>query len=800
MSLRRFSTLFVFILVIVVAVFGQSRSGGRSRGSSQGRTGISDARRYPISTRYAYSRHDFYFSSLATTWDEGLPFGNGMLGALLWKKDSLLRMALDRADLWDLRTVKEFERPEFRFSWVVDQARKKDYKPVQQLFDVPYDRDAAPTKLPGAALEFPIPDVEKVVSAELLLEHALGIIRWRNGIKLNTFVHATEPRGWFRLEGFKSGIRPCITPPPYGAPDTLQNSGNSGPGGNDLRRLGYPAPVIRQKENEILYHQECSGGFSYDVWVGWRLLDSTTMIGCWTIRPSKQYLPGKREAPITLNDITEKRYQDELKSHIAWWNNFWSQSSVRLPDLVLEKQWYREMYKFGSASRRGAPPITLQAVWTADNMRLPPWKGDFHNDLNTQLSYWPAYSSNHLEEESAFLDWLWSTRENARRYTKAYFQVDGLNYPGVSTLTGEPMGGWIQYSLGPTVSAWLAHHFYLHWRYNMDREFLKAKAYPWIRDVAIFLDQLSVRESNGKRKLPLSSSPEINDNDVTAWFDQTTNFDLALIRWLYSTAAELAHELGNEQESRRWRSILDEWPNLALSATDKKILVAPGEELKASHRHFSHLMAIHPLGIIDISKGENDRQIINASLMDLERLGTDWWCGYSYAWLGNLWARARQGDKAADALRIFSQCFCLPNSFHVNGDQSGTNKSKFTYRPFTLEGNFACAAGIQEMLLQSHGGVVRIYPSAPSYWREAAFNSLRAEGAFLISAEMNKGMTTMIKIVAEKGGEVMLENPFRGRRVTVTGISIEGKKFDQEFIRLKTTPKAVITLKTSSTK
>ena len=148
-----------------------------------------------------------------------------------------------------------------------------------------------------------------------------------------------------------------------------------------------------------------------------------------------------------------------MENHVKWWKDFWGKSSVKLPDELIEKQYYLELYKLGSVSRKGAPAITLQAVWTADNGSLPPWKGDFHNDLNTQLSYWPAYTGNHLQEAVSFTDWLWKIRSVSLQYTKQYFGVDGLNVPGVVTLNGDPMGGWIQYSLSPTVSAWCAQYF-----------------------------------------------------------------------------------------------------------------------------------------------------------------------------------------------------------------------------------------------------------------------------------------------------------------------------------------------------
>jgi alpha-L-fucosidase 2 len=162
-----------------------------------------------------------------------------------------------------------------------------------------------------------------------------------------------------------------------------------------------------------------------------------------------------------------------------------------------------------------------------------------------------------------------------------------------------------------------------------------------------------------------------------------------------------------------------------------------------------------------MSNGADDKQTIENTIATLDRTGPDNWCGYSYSWLGNLKARAFDGKGAADALRIFAEDFCLKNSFHVNGDQSGTGKSKFTYRPFTLEGNFAFAAGIQDMLMQSHTGTIRLFPAVPADWKNVSFTTLRAEGAYLVSSKMENGEVTEIDILAEKGGDVKLANPFK---------------------------------------
>jgi alpha-L-fucosidase 2 len=706
-----------------------------------------------------FPESNLIFTELAKSWDEGIPLGNGIMGALVWEKDNRLRISLDRADLWDLRPMENLDKPEWKFSWVKEQWQKDAYSKVQQMFDLPYDRNPAPSKIPGGAMEFGIASLGEIESVELSLKNAMCTIKWKNGASLQAFVNATDQIGWFRFKGTDPAMVPELIPPAY----TLEgeSEAENPVSGQDLRRLGYSKGELNKGENFVTYNQKGWGGFKYQVSVRWEV-ENGQLEGCWSINSEfpgwEKQLPAESRTESAMNE----GFDNQFESHQNWWSDFWSQSWISLPDTLLNKQWYLEMYKMGAATGNGAPPISLQAIWTADNGKLPPWKGDFHHDLNTQLSYWPTYSSNRIEQESGFIDWLQKNRPVFEKYTRDYYQVSGLNVPGVTTLTGQPMGGWIQYSFGPTVSAWLAHHFYLHWRYTMDRSFLEKQAYPWIRDVAIFFDELSVTGENGQKKLPLSSSPEIFDNSRQAWFDETTNFDLGLVRWTFEKAAELARELGKTEEETKWTSILSQWPHYEIDPQTGFTFIK-GLPYDESHRHFSHLIAFHPLGVVDWAKGEADQKIIKTTIETLDRVGPDWWCGYSYSWLGNIKARAFDGAGAAEALRIFARDFCLPNSFHVNGDQSGTGKSKMTYRPFTLEGNFAFAAGIQEMLLQSHSGIVRIFPAIPAEWKQVSFNKLRTEGAFLISSAIDKGEIVNIDIRSEKGGKLRMFNPFNDK-------------------------------------
>ncbi|WP_422080914.1 glycosyl hydrolase family 95 catalytic domain-containing protein [Ulvibacterium sp.] len=698
--------------------------------------------------------NDLHFNALSKVWDEAIPLGNGIVGSLVWEKEGKLRFSLDRADLWDLRPMQNRDAPEWKFSWVVDQWKKGDYKPVQEMFDVPYDKDPAPSKIPGAAIEFDIAALGEVASVHLYIKEAICEVKWKNGVRLLTFVHATEPVGWYRFEGLENALEYELVPPAYAIEG--QNGTEDPVTGLDLRRLGYSQGSVTKNNTTTTYHQKGWGGFEYQVSVT-GAMDNGVFQGSWNISSAfpEEELPSSKEIADTY---FVPGWEASFNSHKQWWANFWSKSSIHVPDTILQKQWYLEQYKFGATARAGAPPISLQSVWTADNGRLPPWKGDFHHDLNTQLSYWPAYSGNHLDLEIGYTDWLWKYRDEFKRYTKNYYGTDGLNVPGVTTLTGQPMGGWIQYAFGPTVSSWLGQHFYLHWRYSMDRDFLEERAYPWIKDVALFLEGISEIDSQGFRKLPLSSSPEINDNRKDAWFAETTNYDLAFIRWTYEKAAELAKELKKQEEADRWKKLLAQWPEFTVDASG--LWFAPEKPYDESHRHFSNQVGYHPLGVLDFSKGEKDRKIIENTIKTIDSIGSSAWVGYSFSWLANMKARAFDGQGAAKALKIFATSFCLPNSFHVNGDQSGKGYSDYTYRPFTLEGNFAFAAGLQEMLIQSHTPTIVVFPAIPDDWKELRFTQLRTEGAFLVSAERKDGKTTYVQVQSTEGGNLKLKNPF----------------------------------------
>jgi alpha-L-fucosidase 2 len=694
------------------------------------------------------------FDSLATRWDEGMPLGNGWLGELIWRKDNKLRISLDRVDLWDDRPMPKIAQ--LKFKWVVAQLIKGQYDTVHKIGDEPYDNSPAPTKIPGAALEFNYMPFGKVISNKLDIKKALSTIKFENGVVLYNYVHAVDETGYFAFENLKksqAGINeesciPEMIIPGYNS-DHIAKDDNSH-GGEGLQTLGYKKGTIIKTANSVRYHQPTWNGNYYEVLVQWKKISPSEVIGSWTISNNKKaFLPGLKKVENKLQG---------WQSHITWWNHFWNQSSVSLPDSILERQYYLELYKMGCVARSNTPPISLQAVWTADNGSLPPWKGDIHNDLNTELSYWPFYTANHLEESQSFTNWLWKTKEQNKKWTKNYFEINGLNVPGVATITGKAMGGWIQYSMSPTTAAWLSQHFYWQWKYSMNKKFLLEKCKPYFDEVHEYLKKiLTIDPVTKKYKLPLDSSPEIFDNSIKAWFHHWTNYDLSLVKSFYQDYIEICKAAtgkvpkGVENE----KNLLPD-----LDTDETGLTIAPGFDLFESHRHMSPYMAIYPLNLLDI-ENKNDSAIISNSLHQVEQKGTRAWCGYSFSWMASLYARAKEGDSAARMLQIFSTNFCSINSFHLNGDQKGGQHSDFTYRPFTLEGNFAFAKGIQEMLLQSHKGVIEIFPAIPPGWQNVSFIKLRTEGAFLISAKKENGILDEVKIFSEKGGLLRMKLPYK---------------------------------------
>ncbi len=703
-----------------------------------------EARHVPASSFGPPSSLNLVLKAPVNRWDEALPLGNGLLGGLLWGGGNHLQLSLDRGDLWDLRLPRAVRSREWKWAAIRKLVAEKNQKKLVERFDRPYTSIKYPTKLPAGRMEFELDPAFQVRSFELDLAKAEGLARFAKGAPLRAFYSAAAP---VALMIFPKGALKSwrILPP------------------KAVRLLGYPPAEEGGRGRFKWYLQKAALGLTFAAVAGTKETPEGTLLSV-TVAAGRNGADPVEKGLALVKGALEEGYSAMLSPHLAFWRDFWSRSKVWIPDVRILRHYYLVQYFYGAASRLGSPPMPLQGVWTADSGGLPPWKGDYHNDLNTQTTYMAYLTSGRFEEGRCFLEFLWRLLPKFRAFAKRFYGAPGAAVPGVMSLAGDPMGGWCMYSLSPTNAGWLGFLFYEHWRYTMDREFLERRAYPWCREIAECLFSLLEPGAGGFLKLPLSSSPEIHDNSLKAWLTPNSNYDHDNMQVLFLAVSDMAEALGKDKEAERWRKAARDLGPRAVDPVTKELLICPGEALKHSHRHFSHTMSIHPFGLLNIDGTPRDREIIDATIDRYEKLGTRAWTGYSFSWMSCLRARVGRAEDALRYLDIFVHAFILRNGFHVNGDQMGAGFSYFRYRPFTLEGNFLAARALHEMLLQSWGGTIRIFPAMPWKWHEASFEKLRAEGGYLVSAKREKNGTVWFRVEATRNGTVRIRDNFGGRK------------------------------------
>jgi alpha-L-fucosidase 2 len=712
--------------------------------------------------------HNLILQAPINSWDEAIPLGNGLMGGLLWGQNSTICLSLDRGDLWDERTSGEKEWwKKNTYQKGVDLINQKKHDLVNDWWNQPYD-GVTPTKLPAGRIEIQFPVSEIVKNFELNLASAEGIARFNSNGILKVFYSATEPVVLVSIHGtIPSSINLLSTMDVF-RKNSLVNSVPSS--GGTMEKLGYPEAIKGKLNNAQYYIQEAADGLKYCVYLQSKEIKNETLliITITSTNDAKDFLSlARKRCEAALN----KGYAAILEKHIQWWGKFWRQSSINIPDATIQKQYNLVQYFYGAASRSDAPPMPLQGVWTADNGSLPPWKGDYHNDLNTQMTYMAYQESGRFAEGASYINYLWDRRKIFQDFARDFYGTNGLACPGVMSYSGQPLGGWGQYSLSPTMSAWSAHLFYMHWLYTADENFLKEKAYPWCSAVGDCMLGLLKPDKIGILKLPLSSSPEIFDDSSKAWLQPNSNFDLMCLKMLFLSLSEMATANGKFKEVKKWSDAAVALGDFH-TKQDGTLLIDTDTELNSSHRHLSNIIGLYPFNLITKEGGEKEQQIIKASLENWASKGTGEWCGYTFSWMSCMQARVGNGEEALRNLDIFVKAFVLRNGFHANGDQTKSGYSDFTYRPFTLEGNFLASQAVQEMLLQSwsakpgkiNTGIIRLFPATPQKWGDASFTDLRAEGGYKVSASRKNNRTVWFTITSNREGVVRIKDDFQGQK------------------------------------
>lgn len=660
---------------------------------------------------------------------DAIPLGNGLCGGLLWGKGTNVYLSLDRGDLWDLRPHPGYTNAGFTYQSVVEMAQAGRTAELNRQFA---KVSLFPTKVPGSRLVIELPAGVSVDGFSLDLRGALGRAELNGASAIEGFFSATTPVAMLKISGARPGFKlvgnPCFK-----------------------KDLGVADAEVETTADSSSLLQEVGGDFRFAIHVQAQRAEDATLLAISIVTSRDDQDPLALARKRTAAALA-KGYEPLRQEHEAWWARFWAKSSVQIPDPALQLHYNLVQYYYGAASRSGAPPIPLQGVWTTDNGKLPAWRGDYHNDLNTQLTYWAYLTSGRFDEGLSFIEFMWSLKPLHEEFARKFFGVPaGHIVPGVMALDGRPMGSWLQYTLSTTMGAWVAQSFHQHWRYTADKKFLAERAYPYCGGIGeALLALLKPDAKTGRLKLPLSTSPEIHNNTQAAWLTPNSNNDLALLRWLFAANEEMATALGRHGEATKWKTALLNLDELAVEGDAGALRLSPDESLTQAHRHFAHLMAIHPLGNLNLDGTDRDRAIINASLTQLESLGFGDYCGYSHAWRSCLMARAGRPEQALESLRKYMPV-TRRSGFHCNYPSNPV---------ITLEGNFAAGQAVHEMLLQSWGGKLRIFPAVPDQWNDVAFESLRAEGGFIVSARRVGGKNVSVTITATVDQSLQLVNPF----------------------------------------
>jgi|GEM_PF-673926 len=756
------------------------------------------------------------YDDAPSSWNEALPIGNGHFGGMVFFEEHQLTMALNHYEV--------YYRKLHRYSRAFLQGDGRDYtlqyglsfqEVKQRAEDLYRDPAAAPIYLYGDALSpssmhrkygKPSGGASHYPTGEIVLHPSSDLAEPDNySLSLNIEQAAVDLQ--MEKSEDRLSVRTLIaTEADYAIMDIKQTKAGL------LQAVSLSVPARRYAEMAVTYHQLDETTFYYEgsfypdgenkaQYGPFTFLVMMKLVGAQgSVANSADalhiQLDHAREEVTLLTTVvtemeTERREQlsaalqrmsravsrvEEMKAeHQRHWAAFFNRSSITIPDKMLEDLWHINLYALACSSGKGGrmpeQACGLNGLW---DIRQPTkWGSMWYWDVNIQAAFWPLYTANHLEVAEAFNDGLLSYVQEAERMAEQFYGLDGLaaDYP---------------HALYVSIWPWCAQFLWDFYRYRMDRQFLRDKAYPVFKRIARFVEgYLQYDAKKGQYDVFPDISPE--QGPLT----RNSTCSLAAIRYLLRMAVESNELLGEaEADRQRWKEIAAQLAPYPVGDSPRYGEVLLDSEWAPSELHLRHpslLMPIYPIGEIGKWSEAVWKQRAERTLRYAEQ-HTEYGV-FQFGWLSCAASRLGHGDMAVRLL--YEQGIDLSlrsNGLFAEETERWMNYCNITneplYHPHMMEASGEVVAAVNEMLLQSYSGVIEVFPAVPlgaaelqrtaglyehdvarkvrDYpgWRDCSFRRLLAIGGFEVSAEMKDGRVRWVRIRSGAGGMARLRNPF----------------------------------------
>jgi hypothetical protein len=792
-------------------------------------------------------KHSLIYEGPAPDFFQGALLGNGGMGVVVTTRPDAVVLRFGHNNVWDIRIAEKnrkeigtfkdvFEKisriPDTLAMLNEDTAYEKYRKITVENYRKPYPR---PFPCGSVVLGFDLRDVE-MINYKLDISNGLCEVKLltadKKEIFLQLFTDMFQDRLWMRLvdakgikqhnifnrikiipdpstpaefpkykpdEDLANGILSFRQTLPYQEPD--EYNPEKGHAKDKAFRLIAIVNSSLEKKSRINWNgneeemPSLEGAFSNNEDFSASIL---LQEGLNTVVPNTLPLEPVKPSPEEFAKAFN-RSQDK-------WKTYWSKSGVLLSDHFLEQTWYRNLYFFNCAADKSATCPGLFANWSYNNIGTA-WHGDYHLNYNTQQPFWMTFSSNHLEKNLPYVNMIESLMEVSRKWAKEYYDLPGAYFPHSAYPVDMSMNPYPVPNWGWEISEtpWAVQGLWWHYIYSGDKDFLKNRAYTPIRQAVEFLAAYMKRpEARGGDRWKDSNyhifptiPPELYGIRPGFKYNYDCIVDLTLTRFIFKAFTEATTILGTTLADKNLledvKDILAHFPAYPTTSSKKygEIFVSvPGETDQVVYNAPIALATVFPGEDHGLHSNKETFSLLKSTFQNQRNEG-----GNDLVFI-NLQA-ARLGMLDLDKFSRHIKYSLLPNGtatdmvMQTNGRYTDmTNFDYLAHMGIWFE-NFALPVVINECLMQSYNGIIRLFPNWPKN-KNATFQNLRAVGAFLVSATQKNGIVSEIKILSEKGADLKIDLPWKNGGYLVN--SRGKKKIGGEIVVIKTVPGELITL------